>query len=78
MKPINEMTPDELMLTIRQLRRMTRNIARLHRATDRALQGFVRASGQAVCERCGLELRDHPGLEEFHLTLGCDGTLYHL
>ena len=35
-----------------------------------------RASGQCVCEKCGLEYFDHP--EENGLVLTCDGRLWKL
>jgi hypothetical protein len=42
-------------------------------------EGLVnRASGNAVCEICGLEYYDHPHDDELSAVVTCDGRLLHL
>ena len=68
----------------RQFRKMAQEITVLwwsslsdRRREDLEL-AMVRASGDAVCEKCDLPLRDHPYLSYQHLYVGCDGQMYHL
>lgn len=76
MKTISEMTPCELAQLIHQQRILIRNLGKLMRVSDR--QDVHRASGQAICEKCGLELYEHPLIPEASAVMGCNGELYHL
>ena len=58
----------------RRMKRMARNMARM---IDWPFEDEMeRASGQAVCEKCGLDYYDHP--MENGLVLTCDGRLWKL
>jgi hypothetical protein len=39
---------------------------------------WQRASGNAICPKCGLEYFDHPAVFEHILHLACDGRLLKL
>ena len=71
------LTPHDRM---RAFKRMAQNMATLLPTLPDAEDGLKRASGQAVCDKCGLMLSDHPmvGPNEARMTVGCDGNLYHL
>jgi hypothetical protein len=76
MKNIFEQSHDELMMTVRRLRRMLHHIGEL----VEPVESFERASGAALCPNCGLELRDHP--EQRGATgvtvISCDGRRWKL
>ena len=57
--------------TLRRFRRMAIMLASQIPGSD----DFVRASGQAHCELCGLELIDHPVCGDELLHVRCDGVL---
>lgn len=68
---INNMTDLD---QIRAFKRMARNMAAMIDWPHE--DKMERASGQCVCEKCGLDYYDHP--EENGLVLTCDGRLWKL
>lgn len=73
MKPLHEMTNEELVQTVRQYRRMIRRLAAKMPYQEHECQ---RASGLALCPACQLELYEHPTING--LTMDCYGRTYHL
>lgn len=65
---------DEALKKIKQLRIMVRSLGKLIQASD----DYDRASGDALCQICGLKLYDHPQVCSDTLHVGCDGKQHHL
>lgn len=66
---------DELFVRCRRLKRMSQLIG------QRWAVGLdiERASGDAICEECGLELRDHPHCHAVDsIVIACNGQQYKL
>jgi hypothetical protein len=59
----------------RRVRLMARNIAKQIPPDE---MGFHRASGDAICDKCGLILFLHPECRDGLLRVGCDGQQYKL
>lgn len=100
MKPIPDMSLQELQQACWQLKKMIRFIGELYMKphlisigppTDRKTSSiemaaawsegelpWQRASGNAICPKCGLEYFDHPAVFEHILHLACDGRLLKL
>lgn len=57
------------------LKRHVRNLGKLLPPSAFDADDFAHASGQAVCDRCGLELFDHPTVDDGTLHIRCDGKL---
>jgi len=61
----------------RRFKRMAKNIAMQLDAFWYADNDFERASGDCICESCGLRYYDHPQKAN-GLVLTCDGRFWHL
>lgn len=61
----------------RRFKRMARNMAARIVSTPYDLMNVDRASGNAICDDCGLDYNDHPEVE--HLVVRtCDNRLWKL
>ena len=69
-----QMDFDEKMRRYRLQARMLALVAEQHM---NSLEDWQRASGNCVCQTCGLEYYDHPTIG-VALTITCDGRLWHL
>jgi hypothetical protein len=75
MKPIPDMTREELAQALWQAKLLIRHLGQM---IDRDEANMVRAGGGATCSKCGLEYFDHPEIHGSTLRIICDGSVVHL